>query len=236
MVFKIVMCVFGMLLLSACVTTSGPRPPSAYGQLTMPEGPGPFPAVILLHGARGVGRPESMWSQRFVRAGYVTLVVDSGPSARDALYAAARQRARELVGAVSSLRTLSTVKGHSIAVLGRSHGAWAALIALAKSYTKLPDTSPRAIVAFFPSCGPGDDYWRGWEVKAPVLLLLGETDTVTPPQGCERLAARLAEQGQPVRAITYPKVGHQFDMGVGLAAQQSEEEVIRFFAQHLRSQ
>ena len=153
-----------------------------------------------------------------------------------ALYPAARWRARELVGAVSSLRTLSTVQGDSIAVLGRSHGAWAALIALAKSYTQSPDSSPQAVVAFFPSCEPGDDYWKGWGVKVPVLLLLGETDTVTPPQGCERLAARLAEQGLPVRAITYPGVGHQFDMGAGPAAQQSETEVLRFFAQHIQGQ
>ena len=167
---KIVMCVFGILLLAACATTSGTRPPRAYGQLTIPEGPGPFPAVVLLHGARGVGEPESMWSQRFGRAGYVTLVVDSGPSARGELYAAARQRARKLVGAVSALRTLSTVQGDAIAVLGRSHGAWATLIALAKSYTQSPDISPRAVVAFFPSCEPGDDYWKGWGVKVPVLL------------------------------------------------------------------
>ena len=232
---KIVMCVFG-LLLAACATTPGTRPPSAYGQLTTPEGPGPFPAVVLLHGARGAGRPESVWSQRFVRAGYVTLVVDSGASTSGALYAAARLRARELVGAVSSLRTLPSVQGDSIAVLGRSHGAWAALIALARSYTKSPDISPQAVVAFFPRCQPGDAYWKGWGVKVPVLLLLGETDTVTPPQGCERLAARLAEQGLPVRAVTYPGVGHQFDLGAGPAAQQSEEEVIRFFAQHLRGQ
>lgn len=233
---RLLICLIVTVWLSGCAATSGSRPPSAYGQLTIPEGPGPFAAVVLLHGSRGLGRAESTWAQRFVRAGYVTLAVDSGPSRRGELDARARVRAQELVGAVSSLRTLPTVRGDAIAVLGRSHGAWAALIALAKSYTQSPDRSPRAVVAFFPSCSPGDVYWKGWKVKVPVLLLLGEIDTVTPPEGCEQLASRMAERELRVHAITYPGVGHQFDIGTGSAAKQSEEEVLRFFAQHLQVQ
>ena len=42
-----------------------------------PEGAGPFPAVVLLHGCHGVMASNHEWGRWFRDRGYVALVVDS---------------------------------------------------------------------------------------------------------------------------------------------------------------
>src|SRR5207245_7703734 len=57
------------------------KPLELVGHLRRPTGPGPFPAVILLHGCAGDWRGiDSRWGVRLVEWGYVALSVDSfGP-------------------------------------------------------------------------------------------------------------------------------------------------------------
>ena len=42
-----------------------------------PEGPGPFPAVVLLHGCEGVSENGRRWAEWLRGQGYLALVVDS---------------------------------------------------------------------------------------------------------------------------------------------------------------
>ena len=42
-----------------------------------PQGAGPFPAVVLLHGCHGVSASTYQWGRWFRDHGYVALVVDS---------------------------------------------------------------------------------------------------------------------------------------------------------------
>nr|WP_264484369.1 dienelactone hydrolase family protein [Mesorhizobium sp. PAMC28654] len=48
------------------------------GYLTRPQGEGPFPAVVVLHGCMGLFPSErKAWSERLSSWGYVVLFVDS---------------------------------------------------------------------------------------------------------------------------------------------------------------
>lgn len=47
------------------------------GELNLPAGAGPFPAVILAHGCNGVGYAETGWAAVLPTWGYATLVLDS---------------------------------------------------------------------------------------------------------------------------------------------------------------
>jgi dienelactone hydrolase len=50
------------------------------GILTKPQGDGPFPAVVLLHGCAGIDDAnvrDKAWAKRLASWGYVTLQVDS---------------------------------------------------------------------------------------------------------------------------------------------------------------
>ena len=47
------------------------------GKLTKPQGNGPFPAIVMLHGCRGIDKAQDAWAERFATWGYVALQVDS---------------------------------------------------------------------------------------------------------------------------------------------------------------
>jgi hypothetical protein len=47
------------------------------GKLTKPQGDGPFPAVVLMHGCTGIAKNQDEWVERLASWGYVALQVDS---------------------------------------------------------------------------------------------------------------------------------------------------------------
>src|SRR5258708_3798296 len=50
------------------------------GRLALPQGPGPFPAMIVLHGCNGLSQQVTDWAVRLTGWGYAALVLDSfGP-------------------------------------------------------------------------------------------------------------------------------------------------------------
>ena len=98
------------------------------GYLTQPNGKGPFPAVVLLHGCAGFGPRETHWADQLRSWGYVALAIDSftprnmagcnGPTSGDE------------VDAFSALQYLTTkpfVIPDRVAVLGSSLGGIAAV-------------------------------------------------------------------------------------------------------------
>ncbi|MCV0424706.1 MAG: hypothetical protein K5905_04490 [Roseibium sp.] len=51
--------------------------PRLWGHLSKPEGNGPHPALILLHGCGGIHQSHFDWAAHFNQQGFATLVVDS---------------------------------------------------------------------------------------------------------------------------------------------------------------
>src|SRR5690606_17904721 len=91
---KAFVALIGILVLSGCVTTSGPEvisvterariTPAPQGEVVFPSGTGPHPAVVMMHGCGGLAPAtrEALHEQaRALRQnGYATLVLDSfGP-------------------------------------------------------------------------------------------------------------------------------------------------------------
>src|SRR2546422_2316465 len=71
-------------VIAGCAATSLSFPNATPGKSLVvpaweerPEGPGPFPAVVLLHGCHGVSESNHEWSRWFRDQGYVALIVDS---------------------------------------------------------------------------------------------------------------------------------------------------------------
>ena len=48
-----------------------------WGHISRPSGPGPHPAIVLLHGCGGILQSHFDWAVHLNRSGYVTLIVDS---------------------------------------------------------------------------------------------------------------------------------------------------------------
>ena len=110
----------------------GARVPSSplSAVLVTPDGPGPFPVVILLHGCNGVRPNKPLWADRLRSWGYAALILDSFTARGSVNVCAAanqplvtpRDRAADVLSAALYLRTLSKIDGARIAVLGDSHG------------------------------------------------------------------------------------------------------------------
>jgi dienelactone hydrolase len=213
--------------------------------LYRPAGEGPFPAVVLLHGCAGVRRKDTQWAEAFRREGYVALVVDSlsgrGITTREdrrkicmGLDLWGSTRAGDLLASLAYVRALSFVDAERIAVVGWSHGAWAALDFLASASPEMVK-GLRAVVAFYPYCGIASRAtWRGFGVDVPVLMLLAQADSIVSTSSCLRLAEGQAERGRPVTAKVYPEVGHVFDWRESAATLDARQRVRAFLADRLK--
>ena len=229
--------------------------------VSKPDGPGPFPAIVMMHDCSGLGPASSgapaRWAAELVERGYVVAIPDSftprgwvdgvctNPSPRRAEVGPFR-RARDAHAALAFVRALPYVDGRRVGLMGGSHGGSTALASMG---------SPgfAAAVALYPRCGSG-----AYRTTAPLLILIGEKDDWTPAEPCRKLAEAALAAGQPVSITIYPGAHHSFDSprpvryvaarinpvapggrgattgGDPAAWADSKEQVARFFAAHLR--
>lgn len=184
------------------------------GILARPTDPGPFPAVVLLHGCSGRTAWNRIWLARLVDWGYVVLDVDShqtrGITRSDVCGRGHSPdpvtRMHDAFGAKEYLASRDYVDSSRIAVLGMSQGGITLLQAIrSKNVEELGQTPFRAAVALYPTCPDK------LETKTPVLILIGSEDNWTPPDRCRSMAARQDSAGT-VTYVEYPGAHHGFDI------------------------
>lgn len=202
-----------------------------------PDGPGPFPAVVILHDCSGLGPNSSgapeRWARELLARGYFVLLPDSfstrghaggvctNPSPSRAQVNPSR-RVRDAYAALAYVRTLSYVDGRRVGLMGGSHGGAATLATMAASDggTEPPARDPRAgfaaAVALYPACATNLGSWRAdlsgvYSPVAPLLILIGEKDDWTPAEPCRKLTEAAQAAGHPVAIKVYPGAHHSFD-------------------------
>ncbi len=185
------------------------------GILTKPTGQGPFPAVVMLHGAGGIeseGKSLDIWAQRIADWGYISLLVDSftprGESnITDNVSAiSARTRAQDAYDAKSYLNGLPFVKKNQIAIMGWSHGGWS-LLRAGDNLMHMEDRGEpfQLGVAFYPYC---DISLKN--LNTPILILAGELDDWCPVEMCQ--SGMPSEKGKhEVILKIYTEATHCFD-------------------------
>src|SRR5256712_2449317 len=124
------------LVLTGCAssTVASPRAPPAMprevpGRVYGREGPGRFPAVVLLHGCQGVLPSTRQWGRWFKERGYVALVVDSwaargitedcSPASPEVMNT---ERFDDGVGALRYLQSRGDVDRDHVGVIGWCNG------------------------------------------------------------------------------------------------------------------
>ena len=199
------------------------------GILFRPDGPGPFPAVVALHGCGGltnssgaIGARHADWGRRLAQSGYLVLFPDSFGSrglgsqcvVRDRSVRPGRERVADAVFAKIWLQERRDVLAGKISLLGWSNGGSTLLWAIAQS-RKPRDDRPdfNAAVAFYPGCRLiAQSAERGdWVGRLPLLLLIGEADTWTPAEPCKQLITAIKSSGREASIVTYPNAMHEFD-------------------------
>ena len=183
--------------------------------LALPDGTGPFPAVIVLHGCGGVGGGQVIWAKRLNSWGYAALVPDSfaprgvtaGVCAPSQQHLVTNQdRAGDVLSAALWLRTRPEIDGARIGVIGFSHGGGTAAWVTQRRYEQLFPGLLKASVDYYGACRFPETHGT-----VPLLALAGEDDTWGfPALSCRGFAAKLGPD-QVFEVHTYPGVVHAFD-------------------------
>jgi dienelactone hydrolase len=186
------------------------------GVLAKPDGAGPFPAVIALHGCAGMhDTTKRRLADELVPRGYVILFVDSfatrgmDHACTSAAFATFLRRRQDAYGALVFLARQTFVDPERVAALGFSHGGWVTLsVAETNSFELFVPPSDfrfRAAAAFNPPCKqavarPG----------IPTLIFVGALDDWTPAADCSNKIASWGSDGPPIELIVYPGAHHGF--------------------------
>ena len=211
--------------------------------LARPEGAGPFPAIIVLHGSHGFAEQYVQLAQSLARAGvlgvaaswfsgrggagtrFITPIDCPGaPPMSEASSGAAMQTVAALVQAV---RSLPEVRADRVGLFGHSRGGGAAL-----NYILRADTVQAAMLN---SAGyPAALTEQAAEVKVPILILHGTADSpadggspFTDVQMARNFEAALRRAGKQVEAIYYEGSGHN---DIFTSATQYDDEVQKMTA------
>jgi dienelactone hydrolase len=185
------------------------------GLFARPDGAGPFPAVLIAHGAPGLDaycrtRPEAL-----ADAGYAALAIDyhgggrvfSDPdelAARFGVLAADPVLVRSLASAgLSALLSQSSVDAARVAALGYCFGA-VVVMELARTGADL-----KAVVGLHPGLGsltPNDTA----NVVGRVLMCVGADDPLAPPSERSAFEAEMNAAGVDWQMNLYGGAKHRF--------------------------
>jgi dienelactone hydrolase len=196
-------------------------PPSIDLYLRIPEGRGPFPAVIYLHGCGGLEwRFADAAADNYLAMGYAVAVLDSlaprgvmNVCRPGAWNVSPLMRAFDAHAALAYLSGRPEVDPKRIYLHGESHGGDTVIAALGANFTRdfLPDRTLRFAggIAYYPYCGNLSG------PASPLLILAGGRDDWTPGSYCREIADRLSGPHAPVQVVVYPDAYHAFNHQLG---------------------
>jgi dienelactone hydrolase len=190
--------------------------------LHLPQGQGPFPAVIVMEGLGGLKKSRELWYGKFLAEnGYAALVVDSF-GARGAAGYMHNIRAMmvteamllaDAFAALAFMRAQPVVRPDSIAIFGFSYGG---MISVLTAYKQIRDLYLGRNGAAF----AGHVAYYGCSVPrledptttgAPLLLQIGEFDRNVSVQRTRSIVEDLGRGGSPVDLVVYENTFHQWD-------------------------
>jgi dienelactone hydrolase len=188
-----------------------------------PQGAGPFPALVLLHGCEGVSENSRRWAQWLRGHGFLALVVDSWTprglnetctfSVADPPNTA---RLDDAFGALRYLQARGDVDPRRIGAIGWSNGGVFAMAAVngpslerAKARgVALPEPGFAAAIGVYPG---GCDSLKTERVVRPLLVVIGEADDWIKAATCREMVDAMRAKGADASIEILPGAHHYFD-------------------------
>ena len=220
--------------------------------LALPEGPGPHPAVLVLHEIFGLNDDIRRIAATLADHGYVALAPDLYSNGNrvaclsrllaDAAFASQRGLLSDLDACVAHLASLEPVDGDRVGVIGFCMGGGFALAVAARGGVQVASAN----------YGPVPKDAKALEGSCPIVASFGATDRVFAGHAA-RLESHLDALGIDHDVKLYDGVGHSFlshDNGPAwmarlpsplapgyddAAARDAWTRIHTFFARYLRS-
>jgi carboxymethylenebutenolidase len=210
-----------------------------------------YPAVLFVHGRRGLDDLVQLHVKRLAARGFVVLAPDvySGrfiekfPIEHD--YALEQDVGR----ALDALLARQDISGPRACLYSHTRGGYYALkVAVTQGrqggdvacyvsyYPHLQDPNAPEPMQVYRYAAEAD------ELTIPTLIFIGDQEQYQRWRGIEMAVAALREKGRPARLVTYPGVGRGFDFRPGtvrtfaddLAAKDAIWRAARFMREHLQ--
>ena len=184
------------------------------GQLAVPEGAGPFPAVLVAHEIDGLGPHVRLRAEMLAQIGYVALAADNygdgglyeGDEARahmDALMADPDVLRRRMQAGLDALAALPEVDPTRLAAIGYCFGGLCVL-ELARSGADLAGVvSFHGILSTRLPAEPG-------AVRARILVAHGDKDPLVPRAQVTAFEDEMDAAGADWQLIAYGNARHAF--------------------------
>jgi carboxymethylenebutenolidase len=214
--------------------------------LKTPDGPGPYPAILLLHTSGGLQGADTEYAEHLVQQNYVVLVPAfmeaygiTARTRRDTFTGSAQPVYDDFIAALDVLSHHAKVKGSKLGAIGFSNGGYFAMWLAATGKVQ-------AGVSYYGALsGAGSDTSLGrfraafTKSSAPVLILHGTADGTVPVQAAQHLGEIIAAAQSPYELQLYPGVDHRFERTPGApaadaAAADAWQRTLAFFAKNLR--
>jgi carboxymethylenebutenolidase len=198
------------------------------GYLARPEGPGPFPALVVVHEIHGLTDHIRDVARRFAAKGYVGLALDlysregppgpqalKDPPARNAFIASLpdRRLVGDVQGAVGFLRTVPEVRRDRVGVVGFCMGGTVTLLTACHT----PDLAAavvfyggRLIYKEITDNKPASPVDLVGHIRCPILCLYAGADATVPLADIERLQESLEKHRKAFEFTIYPGAPHAF--------------------------
>jgi carboxymethylenebutenolidase len=208
--------------------------------LARPQGPGPFPALVVIHEWWGLNDQVRGMANQLARQGYLALAVDlyqgkradTPEQAHELMRGLPEDRAlRDLAAAVTYLKASPYVKPDRIGSIGWCMGGGYSL--------KLAMTEPTlAACAVYYGALPSEPESLA-SIKAPVIGFFGEKDEGIPEASVLAFETAMQKQGKAVEVHVYRNAGHAFANAEGPsyrreASEDAWSKLMAFFGKHLK--
>jgi carboxymethylenebutenolidase len=188
--------------------------------VSVPDGAGPFPALVVIQHQTGVDEFMQGMAQRLAGAGYVAAVPNlyhrDGPDCQDDPRARSqrlgdRRVINDIEATVKYLQNHRTVVANRIGIIGFCMGGRVVYLAAAgnpafkAAVTFYPGNTGRAWGRDIPS-----PFERTAEINCPIQGHFGDDDKNPSPEDREKLAAELTKHQKTYEFYAYTGAGHAF--------------------------
>jgi dienelactone hydrolase len=223
------------------IGVDGPNRAKMTAVVMRPTGGTGLPVLLILHGSEGVHDGYVQWAPHFARAGYLTMLAcwfgtSGGPYACPSVPAIGTPNlfaARNVGALIDAARRVPGARPDRVGLIGNSLGG--AMVALAMS-------SGLAVQAGVAISGPFDEVVSRNDssaaatianLRGPLLILHGTTDTNVPVQQAKGYEDRARRLGKNVQSFYYEGAPHGLPWNSSLAADVFQRS-IGFLDQYAR--